>query len=208
MELDTYLKDLQTPVQEGVFDTIEDILKRKLSGITSEVNALEIDYKNLARTKKIGFPFKWTAEKQKKLDGLKMQFKELDKKGDMIEELLRSIRTNDLDHFLGRTPILFFVLGTAVALTAITWAVHKLYKRFLSDAARSCKGQKGKAKSACMLTHQVRALEKAKALLVNIKAGCKDAKDPFKCKEKIFKKIGKYDEKIDKAKDRIKGLGG
>lgn len=206
MTLDNYLKELQDPLQEGVFDNIEDILKRKLSSITSEINALEIDYKNLRRWKKVGLG--WSAEKQKKLDDIRMNYKELDKKGDMIEELLRSIRTNDLDHFLGRTPILFFVLGTAVALAAITWAVHKLYKRFLSDAARSCKGQKGKAKSACMLSYQVRGLEKAKATLSKIASGCKDAKDPFKCKAKMIKKIAKYDEKIDKAKDRIKGLGG
>jgi len=204
--LDEYLKDLQTPVQEGVMDTPLEMLKGAYKSHRDKMWDLEDKLKTLRR---------WNREKgltdRKLLDRIAKTEKKFNFERDQydkIKDIYRNVKRDDVLAIVGDIPVLFTVLAATTALVLTFYAAHKFYKRFLTKAAKACESLGGRAKTACILGHQVRALEKAKAIVVKASASCKAAKDPSKCKEKIGKKIAKYDKKISKAKDRIKGLGG
>jgi len=206
MTLDTYLKDLQTPVQEGVMDTPLELLKKAYKVHRDKQYDLSDEYVRLQdRLRRKGYPDQKIMNRMAEID--KEHALAL-KNYAHIKDIYRSVRKDDIGSIVGNIPVLYTILAATAALAVTFWAAHKMYKRFLTKAARACKSLSGRAKTACMLGHQVQGLEKAKAVIVKASASCSAAKDPSKCKEKIGKKIAKYDKRITKAKDRIKGLGG
>jgi hypothetical protein len=78
----------------------------------------------------------------------------------------------------------------ASALLALSATIgYKMYKRFLSQAARQCRGRKGVQKTNCM-NKAKRDANKAK--LIGIQKGlplCSKTKNPGKCQAKLQRKI-------------------
>jgi hypothetical protein len=80
----------------------------------------------------------------------------------------------------------------AVAVAALVLTVaHATYKRFLSKAARACKGLSGDNKTSCMNRYKREATKKQVSDLTLGIQGCSKTKNPLKCKQKIGNKINK-----------------
>ena len=80
-----------------------------------------------------------------------------------------------------------------VGAAALAYAAYKIYKNFLSKAARECKGAADKKE--CMRKYKIKGLQAQKSKLSGALGGCKDAK----CKASLQKKIAGIDAKISKA---------
>ena len=93
---------------------------------------------------------------------------------------------------------------TGAALGALAlYASVKLYKRFMSKAAKSCKGQSGAAKTLCIKKFQHDAIGAQIKDLESAMNACAKAKNPEKCKIPIQKKIGKLKLKMQKMKAKM-----
>ena len=79
-------------------------------------------------------------------------------------------------------------VGGAVAAAALIAASVLVYKRFMSKAARSCKGS-GAEKTACMRRFKIDAKKKQIGILTSSMPKCKNTKNPEKCTNKIKTKI-------------------
>jgi hypothetical protein len=80
-------------------------------------------------------------------------------------------------------------LGAAALAAIVAYGATKIYKNYLSKAARACDGKPDKA--ACMKDFKVKA---AKAKIAALKSGmskCAQSKDPAACKASIQSKINK-----------------
>jgi hypothetical protein len=89
--------------------------------------------------------------------------------------------------------------GAALAALAL-YASVKLYKRFMSKAAKSCSGQSGSAKTACMKKYQHGAIAAQVKDLSSAMKACAKSKSPEKCKVPIQKKISNLQVKMQKMK--------
>ena len=90
--------------------------------------------------------------------------------------------------FLVNNPGISAVSGAAIAALLAT-AGYKVYKQFLSQAAKSCSQFGGDAKKQCMEKFGKKAkLAQVATLQKGLKA-CRKAKDPSKCSQKLTKKI-------------------
>lgn len=94
--------------------------------------------------------------------------------------------------------------GAALAALAL-YASVKLYKRFMSKAAKSCAGQAGSAKTMCMKKHQHGAIAAQIKDLNGAMNACAKAKKPEKCKIPIQKKISNLQVKMQKMKANMAG---
>ena len=87
-------------------------------------------------------------------------------------------------------------LAAAAVAAAATIASVKLYKRFLSKAAKACSGKSGLEKTSCMTKFKKQAqAAKVQALQSGI-AKCSKSKDPTSCKAKLQGKINKEKAKM------------
>ena len=89
--------------------------------------------------------------------------------------------------------------GAALAALAL-YASVKLYKRFMSKAAKSCAGQSGSAKTMCMKKYQHGAIAAQIKDLGAAMNACAKSKSPEKCKIPIQKKISNLQVKMQKMK--------
>lgn len=89
--------------------------------------------------------------------------------------------------------------GAALAALAL-YASVKVYKRFMSKAAKSCAGQSGSAKTMCMKKYQHGAIAAQVKDLGSAMNACAKSKTPEKCKVPIQKKISKLQVKMQKMK--------
>ena len=90
------------------------------------------------------------------------------------------------------------IAGVMLAVLAI-YASVKIYKRFYSQAAKSCSTYKGQKKTICMKKFQLTGY---KAQLMDLKKAatqCGLTKDPEKCVRTIKSKMDKLNKKIGKA---------
>ena len=83
----------------------------------------------------------------------------------------------------------------------IFYFIKKLYKRFLTKAARACKGKSGTEKTLCMKEYRIKALEMQIKELQKAKKYCAKSKNPVKCKHLLDSKIYKLRMKIQKIAD-------
>lgn len=94
--------------------------------------------------------------------------------------------------------------GAALGALAL-YASVKLYKRFMSKAAKSCGGQSGKAKTLCMKKYQHGAIAAQVKDLGAAMNACAKSKNPEKCKVPIQKKISNLQVKMQKMKASMAG---
>jgi hypothetical protein len=85
--------------------------------------------------------------------------------------------------------------AAAIAALVITVS-YKVYKRFLSKAARMCKNLGGDAKTSCMNKYKRDSLKAQLGEIQKGKSICKKSKDPGKCVLKLDKKIHKIKVKL------------
>ncbi len=86
---------------------------------------------------------------------------------------------------------------TAVALVALASAVaYKIYKRFLSKAAKACNNKGGMEKTNCMAKFKKQATQAKIGVLQKGLSKCSKSKDPALCKNKLKVKISKEKAKM------------
>jgi len=100
------------------------------------------------------------------------------------------------------SPAGMAVGGAALAALAL-YASVKVYKRFMSKAAKSCAGQSGSAKTMCMKKYQHSAIGAQVKDLTSAMSACAKSKSPEKCKVPIQKKISKLQVKMQKMKAQM-----
>jgi hypothetical protein len=105
-------------------------------------------------------------------------------------------RTNDMFHKgsasgwqYGHAKGLSRGLAGAAAAALIITVAYKMYKRFLSKAAKACKGKSGATKTSCMNKYKKQATQQRINALQKGMTACGKTKDPGKCKITITKKI-------------------
>jgi len=89
-------------------------------------------------------------------------------------------------------------LGGLAAAAILTYASIKTYKRFLSQAAKACKGKSGKEKTACMKAYRVKGLKAQITDLSRGLTGCAKTKDPAKCSKSVTNKLTSLKKKLAK----------
>lgn len=89
-------------------------------------------------------------------------------------------------------------VGGAALAALLIYGGTKIYKRFLSQAARACKGKSGAEKSACMAKAKADALKKQIADIQSGSAVCAKSKNPEACRAGVNKKIEKLKAKAAK----------
>jgi hypothetical protein len=85
----------------------------------------------------------------------------------------------------------------AAAVVALAGALaYKAYKRFLSKAAKACKGKSGVEKTNCMSKFKQDAQKAKIQAMQSALSKCGNTKDPTTCKQKIQAKISKEKAKM------------
>jgi len=83
--------------------------------------------------------------------------------------------------------------GAAFATSAIVAGAAvlavKLYKRFLSKAAKACNRKTGTEKTLCMNIYKKKALQAKATAFQQAKSKCSKSKNPTKCKASLDRKI-------------------
>jgi len=100
--------------------------------------------------------------------------------------------------FSAQNPNAKYIAGAALAALAI-YAGYKTYKRFFSQAAKACAGNKGPERKACLSKYKIQAIKAQISDLQAASAKCSVSKDPGKCKAAIGNKIQKLQAKAQKA---------
>jgi hypothetical protein len=85
-------------------------------------------------------------------------------------------------------------LGAAAIVAAATAAAYTIYKKFMSKAAKECRGASNKQE--CMDKYRKSAVQAQIKTLQSQKNRCAQAKDPAKCRLKIDAKISKLSNKL------------
>ena len=93
--------------------------------------------------------------------------------------------------------------GAPIAATALAALIilvsYKVYKLYLSKAARACSNQGTKElKKKCIKKYKIEALKAQIKDLTSAKTGCKETKNPQKCAAKVDQKINSIKLKLQK----------
>ncbi|MFW6242532.1 MAG: hypothetical protein ACOC2W_00065 [bacterium] len=94
----------------------------------------------------------------------------------------------------------------AFAATNTLMLAYRLYKEFLTKAAKECKQYIGRDKSLCMAKFELDGLKLKKEHLENGLKDCDKARDPKSCKMKIEKELDKTNKEIEKKEKQFKML--
>ena len=87
-------------------------------------------------------------------------------------------------------------IGGIILAAIIATAAYKVYKGYLSKAAKACKEKKGEDKSKCMKDYKEKAIREEIKALQSLMKECSKSKDAPKCKKKIQNQIIKKKKKL------------
>lgn len=101
------------------------------------------------------------------------------------------------------------VAGTtylAISATFLLMNAYRIYKEYLTKAARQCGTMTGRDKSLCMTKYKLDATKAQMEKLRKDLSKCKEAKNPDKCEEKLKEKIKKLQDKHKKLFRRYRSI--
>ena len=108
--------------------------------------------------------------------------------------------------YLNEESVNELILPTAVILFAI-------YKRYLSKAAKACKGKSPYERKSCTIKYQIDGKKEQLKKLKQLSGQCKSAQNPNMCNKKLLEKAKRINKEIQKllvkykkASDKIKAL--
>jgi hypothetical protein len=111
---------------------------------------------------------------------------------DFLSEYDSWKRGYDIGHKFGVAD----TMAVGVAVAAAVTLGYKVYKRFLSKAAKSCSGFSGDQKTNCMAKYKKQAMQQHITSMTKSLSSCSKTKDPGKCKSKIGTKIKRVKAKL------------
>lgn len=83
----------------------------------------------------------------------------------------------------------------AISATSLLMSAYRLYKEYLTKAARKCDTFTGRDKTLCMTKYKMEATRAQMEKLRKSLSKCEEAKYPQKCQERIKEKISNLQEK-------------
>lgn len=101
---------------------------------------------------------------------------------------------------------ILIAIGAIGGVVAVATALQYTYQRFMSKAAKSCKGQKGKAKTICMLHFKIASANEAIKTAQTMMKGCDKKPDPEKCKYSLNQKIWYWNKRKVKYQKKLADL--
>lgn len=102
-----------------------------------------------------------------------------------------------LEQQANKDPQKAIIYGYIAMIAAAIYIAKRIYKKYLSQAARACKSAKDKNK--CMRDFKIKALEKEIEYLKSKKVYCSKTSNPEACKKLFDKKIQKKHDEIIKT---------
>lgn len=94
----------------------------------------------------------------------------------------------------------------AISATSLLMNAYKIYKEYLSKAARQCNTMTGRDKSLCMTKYRLDATKAQMEKLRKDMSKCKEAKYPEKCEDKLKEKIKDLQAKHKKLFRRYRSI--
>jgi len=215
--LNNILRDLNKNLKNA--DKQVSFLKDRLSGLKAWVNKYSykvddirssLDNTSLSLSqKKAGQSYLTKNIKAlgKSEEDVSLQNRRIKYANDQVRRIQNAIKTaKENPGVLGNVPYIYQIIGATAIIAAIGYTSYRLYKRFMSKAAKTCQGKKGKMKTICMNQYQIKGLEVSKKPLTDGIRGCSKAKEVQACKVKFNKKINAINKKISKKQNQIKKL--
>lgn len=123
----------------------------------------------------------------------------------LIENYLQFLHEEDLTE-AARGDVAAALITMSAFVAATTIAAHKIYKYYLSKAARACKGEKlltSWRKEECIAKYEIIALQKEIESVKSRINGCNKVKHPDMCKIRLNNYIKKKQKKIQKIKNKL-----
>jgi hypothetical protein len=87
------------------------------------------------------------------------------------------------------------VILSIMGLTGLAILLSQIYHRYLSDAAKHCRGKSGKDRTICINTFKINACDAAIHKAREALTGCKDRVNPEKCVHSIQTQIWNWEKK-------------
>jgi len=132
---------------------------------------------------------------------------------DKINEYLHKIQSDDLNEQedLNEFLLAFLVgftgqmgyriglqngMGYTAFLSIATAISYKVYKQYLTKAAKACKGNRGIEKEVCMIKHKKKATQKKIEVLKKAVKDCEKTNNVGKCKKKVQDQINREKKKL------------
>ena len=94
----------------------------------------------------------------------------------------------------------------AIGATSLLMNAYKIYKEYLTKAARQCNTMTGRDKSLCMTKYRLDATKAQMERLRKDLSKCKEAKYPQKCENKLKEKIKSLQDKHKKLYRRYRSI--
>ena len=91
----------------------------------------------------------------------------------------------------------------AISATSLLMAAYRMYKDYLSKAARSCDTMEGRDKTLCMTKYKMEGTRAQMEKLRKSLSKCQEAKYPQKCQERLQEKISKLRDKYKKLEKKF-----
>mgnify|MGYP001431390638 CR=1 FL=1 len=94
----------------------------------------------------------------------------------------------------------------AALVAVVLIASYKIYKMYLSKAARSCSNFKGNEKQICMLSYQIKAHQKEITVLEQSLSKADTTNDPEKFRNVISQRIQKIEIRINVLDNKMRKI--
>jgi len=95
------------------------------------------------------------------------------------------------------------IILAMMGLTGLAILANHIYQKYLSDAAKHCRGKQGVAKDICVSTFKIEACEAAIQKCREALGSCKDKPNPEKCTHSIQTQIWNWERRKRKYQQRI-----
>jgi hypothetical protein len=162
-------------------------------GLSSTVPVLEF----LVNNDRINLSEQGTSAKQIFMKNLKDTWEKIGREyganKSAISNVINFFKTNKGVHYA----------GAAVVVALATFASYRIYRNYLTKAAKACKNFTGPEKNNCMLKFKIEAAKQQLDSLKMALSACDSSQDPEKCKKTIELKIKKLGDKISKLSKKV-----
>jgi len=93
-------------------------------------------------------------------------------------------------------------IALVLSIGGLLMTAYRLYKDYLTRAARACANLDPKEKRLCMLKYKIDGKRKQLATLTSLVAKCRQTKNPDECLDKLRQKIESCRQQLDYFRER------
>jgi len=111
-----------------------------------------------------------------------------------------------IENYLNKIQTQQEQLIMALSVAGLFMSAYRLYKDYLTRAARACADLPHKEKTLCILRYKITGKSRELAQLKRNIGKCSTTKDPKKCTERVQQKIDKVQDQLNYFKERYRKL--